>query len=302
LGQVAVVPADGHPEYVISQSQMKLTPDREKADALFLYYVFSGPEQQEYILRNAAQSGVPHTNLDFLRTTPIRLPPLQEQRRIAGVLGALDDKIECSRRLVSNLRRLADLRFQAALAGGAEDVSVGEVVRFHNKRRVPLSSEQRAGMKGPYPYYGATGIFDYVDDFLFDGVFVLVGEDGSVVQGDGSPVMQYVWGKLWVNNHAHVLSGEGMSAEMVSLALSRADVRSHVTGAVQPKLSMRNLKDVQLTLPVGSVRAAVESEIQPLFELLRTAEGEASTIRQVRDTLLPKLVSGRVHVPEGYEP
>src|SRR5882724_8859632 len=86
LGQVALVPSGSFDRLLISQSQMKLTVDRRKADALFLYYVFSSQEQQEYIRLNAIQTGVPHTNLGILRATPLRLPPLTEQRAIAHIL------------------------------------------------------------------------------------------------------------------------------------------------------------------------------------------------------------------------
>jgi len=82
---------------------------------------------------------------------------------------------------------------------------LGEVAVNFDSRRVPLSSREREQRRGPYPYYGATGIMDYVDNFLFEGLHVLVAEDGSVERDDGRPFVQLVDGKFWVNNHAHVL-------------------------------------------------------------------------------------------------
>lgn len=113
LGQVALVPKNGADRYLISQSQMKLTVDVEKADALFLYYVFNSAEQQAYIRQNAIQTGVPHTNLGILRNTPLTLPPLTEQIAIAAVLGALDDKIELNRRMNATLEAMARALFQS---------------------------------------------------------------------------------------------------------------------------------------------------------------------------------------------
>ena len=84
LGQVALVPKNGADRYLISQSQMKVTLDPSKADALFLYYVFISPEQQAYIIQNAIATGVPHTNLGILRNTPLTLPPLAAQKAIAA--------------------------------------------------------------------------------------------------------------------------------------------------------------------------------------------------------------------------
>nr|MBC8253445.1 restriction endonuclease subunit S [Ardenticatenia bacterium] len=113
LGQVALVPPNLFDRYLISQSQMKLTVDQTIADPLFLYYQFRSPEQQEYVRRNAIQTGVPHTNLGILRDTPINLPPLIEQQAIAGILGALDDKIELNRRINETLEGMARAIFKS---------------------------------------------------------------------------------------------------------------------------------------------------------------------------------------------
>ncbi len=113
LGQVAIVPSGPWVRYVVSQSQMKATIDPQKADPRYVYYVFSNPAEKEYIAANAIQTGVPHTNLTQLRLHPISLPPLDEQRTIASVLGALDDKIEQNRRTALALERLARAIFRA---------------------------------------------------------------------------------------------------------------------------------------------------------------------------------------------
>jgi type I restriction enzyme S subunit len=112
LGQVSVVPSEGTDLFLLSQSQMKLTPDPAKVDALYLYYVFTSQEQQEYIRLNAVQVGVPHTNLGFLKQTPLRLPPLEVQKSVASILGALDDKIEENRRINETLEAMARALFK----------------------------------------------------------------------------------------------------------------------------------------------------------------------------------------------
>jgi type I restriction enzyme S subunit len=114
LGQVAIIPENGlHEKYVISQSQMKLSPDLEKADPLYLYYEFTGPQQLAYIANNSIQTGVPHTNLTILRNTPLTLPPLPEQKAIAHILGSLDDKIELNRRMNATLEGMAQALFKS---------------------------------------------------------------------------------------------------------------------------------------------------------------------------------------------
>lgn len=113
LGQVAIIPDSAYDRYIVSQSQMKLTVDRNKADAMYLYYLFTSPEQQSYIERNAIRVGVPHTNLGILKSTPLRLPSLSEQKSRAKILSLLDDKIELNRRINRTLEETAQGLFRS---------------------------------------------------------------------------------------------------------------------------------------------------------------------------------------------
>ena len=145
--------------------------------------------------------------------------------------------------------------------------------------------------------HGAAGIVDYVDDFLFDGVYVQTGEDGSVVDADGHPVVQYIWGQFWVNNHAHVLKGKnGVSEEHLYLLLHQANISAFVTGAVQPKLSQRNLKAVPIVFASRSVCGAFSDIIRPLFKKMRVNADETESLAALRDAILSKLVSGKVRL------
>lgn len=113
IGQVSLVPEKPFSRYLVSQSQMKLTVNREYADPIFLYYLFTSREQQDYVKRNAIQTGVPHTNLGILRETPILLPPLPQQQTISRLLGTLDDKIELNRRVNETLEAMARTLFKS---------------------------------------------------------------------------------------------------------------------------------------------------------------------------------------------
>ena len=174
---------------------------------------------------------------------------------------------------------------------------LGNVIQIHDSKRIPLNSRQRADRHGPYPYYGAAGIMDYVDDFLFDGIYVLTGEDGSVVDDCDHPIVQYVWGQFWVNNHAHVLRGRnGVSEDHLYLLLKQVNIMPYVTGAVQPKLSQRNVKAVPIVYPDRSVCQVFSDIIAPLFESLRETTDEIEMLLSLRDALLPGLVLGEVRV------
>ena len=182
---------------------------------------------------------------------------------------------------------------------GWEVGTIGDVVEIHDSKRIPLNSRQRAERQGSYPYYGAAGIMDYIDDFLFDGVYVLTGEDGSVVDVEGYPVVQYVWGKFWVNNHAHVLQARhGVSLEHLYLFLKQSNIVPYVTGALQPKLNQANLNAVLFLLPSPEVCKTFGDIVGPLFRQIRGRTDEATTLAAQRDALLPGLVSGEVGVED----
>lgn len=266
-------------------------------DPKFAYYWFLSNDLTAY----NSGSVQPMLNRNYIANIPIDVPPLPEQRGIATTLGALDDKIGSNRRAAGLILDVADARYLAASSGTGTIVPLSHVAEFHNRRRVPLSSQERDRRVGPYPYYGATGVFGSVDDYLFDEVLVLVGEDGSVVNEDGTPVTQYIWGKSWINNHAHPLTGRGIPNELLLLALRRSDVRPIVTGAVQAKISMGNLKRLELLMPSDNAIGPLSVELDDLFRSYRQLQDETARLIELRDTLLPELLSGRIRVLQARE-
>lgn len=175
--------------------------------------------------------------------------------------------------------------------------TVSEIIELHDSKRIPLSSRERANLDKIYPYYGATSIMDYVDRYLFDGIYLLLGEDGTVVDSNGFPILQYVEGKFWVNNHAHIITGKnGFSVETLYLLFSLTSVQSIVTGAVQPKISQANLNKVSVIVPSREALGSFDSVIQPIFAQIRNLRAENDRLAAVRDILLPRLMSGELDV------
>ncbi len=196
-------------------------------------------------------------------------------------------------RLNGYLLELATTRFEQALFKSNRVVRLGDIVKLEDSKRVPLNSRDRDARKGPYPYYGATSIMDYVDDYLFDGIRVLLGEDGSVIDESGRPILQYVWGKYCVNNHAHILAAASdYSLEAIYIALQRTPISHIVTGAVQRKISQRNLNKLKLEMP----DAKSLEYLQDIFAAYRCNCEENRGLVSLRDALLPKLMSGEIDV------
>ncbi len=184
------------------------------------------------------------------------------------------------------------------LPEGWKKTLVGEHIKILDSKRVPLSAREREKRIGPYPYYGATSVMGYVDDYLFDDIFLLLGEDGSVIRPNGKPFTQYVWGKVWVNNHAHVLKGKTFSTEQLKVIFDHVDIAPFTTGAVQLKLNQKNMKSVSMTFSGLEVHRAYDELISPLFAKLRANIQENQTLAEMRDLLLPKLISGEIRLKD----
>ena len=172
-----------------------------------------------------------------------------------------------------------------------------EIIELFDNKRIPLSNIEREKKKKIYPYYGAASLMDYVDDYIFDGTYVLLGEDGTVIDLKGYPILQYVYGKFWVNNHAHVIKGKnGFNEESLFILLKNLNVRSIVTGAVQPKINQNNLKSLKIIIPDKNLILDYNKISKSIFNKIKFNQIENQKLDSIRDTLLPKLMSGEIRV------
>jgi len=274
--------------------------DRDQADPRFVYYFLQDLYNAGGTWEFQNQStGLSNFQFElFRRKMLFPAVPLLTQRAISGVLGALDEKIAANAATVDLLVQHQVAEYEISLLHGLESQPLDEVAEFHNRKRVPLSAIERDERPGSIPYYGATGVFGSVDQSLFNDNLVLVGEDGSVITPCGLPVIQYIWGPSWVNNHAHVLTGRSVSTELLRFALARTNVASLVTGAVQPKISMGKLKGLVLELPTSHELLRIERLVSSEMAMVRGTSDETKTLAAMRDSLLPQLMSGRIRVKD----
>jgi len=319
LGQVSLVPEGEYERYVTSQSQLRFTPDEQKVDKNYLLYFLKSRIGQYELLLNASQVGVPAiaTPTKAIKGINLCLPPLPKQKTIADMLSSFDEKIELLREQNKTLETLAQTIFKEwfvnfnypDVTGEMVDSERGEipkgwrvgtlrdVVDIFDSKRIPLSSNERQKRQGIHPYYGATKAMDYIDDYLFDGTYLLMAEDGSVMDDKGYPFLQYVWGKIWVNNHTHVLQGKnGFSTAALYVFLKRRKVAGIVNGAVQLKINQTNLMGFDMLLPADDVMQKFNELLQPIFEKVKNNSSQVQELSKTRDVLLPKLMSGQVRL------
>ena len=164
---------------------------------------------------------------------------------------------------------------------------IEDLADFCNSKRIPLSSMQRAGKKGHYPYYGASGIVDYVDEYIFDGSYILISEDGENLKTRKTPIAFEASGQFWVNNHAHILKAKKpFLTKLIILYFSQLDLSPYLTGAVQPKLNKASLGKIPLFLPscekeqqaIASVLSVLDDKIDLLQRQNQTLEQMAATL------------------------
>ena len=140
-----------------------------------------------------------------------------------------------------------------------------------DKQRIPLSSGQREKRQGQYRYYGAQGVIDYVDDYIFDGKYLLIAEDGENLKSKKQDIAQIVKGKFWVNNHAHVVQGNALClTEYLCYLLNHNDLSGYITGSAQPKLSQANLNAIAFDVPSIETQQIIVSIISALDEKIAT--------------------------------
>ena len=259
---------------------------------------------------------------NMMSEIPLVLPPLSEQQQIVSFLDTktslIDSLIEKTGRKIELLKeKRTSLINEVVTKGLNPNVEmkdsgvewIGEipshwvlskvmyVLEFHNNVRIPLSSEDRGKREGEYRYYGSTGIIDYIDDYLFDGEYILIGEDGSNLRLRTYRLSNVVSGKFWVNNHSHILSSKDGNNHYYSHLLELTDFSNYITGSTQPKLTMDNLKTVPMISPPLSEQQQIveylDEQTQLIDNTISIEEKRIKLLKEYRQSLISEVVTGK---------
>lgn len=352
LGQVGIVPS-GHRyrKFLLSSNQIKLSVDREQAEPSFVYYYVSSPASREKIVRDSEATGVPKTNLTYLRGFPISLPPLAEQRAIARILGALDDKIELNRQTNQTLEAMASALFKSwfvdfdpvrALEEGRqpaymdeatarlfphefEDSVLGEIPKGWRVAKVDelcLSIENGGTPKRQEGSYWDNGSIPWFKTGeLTDGA--LIDSEEKITELGLSKSSCKVWnpttilialyasptvGRLGILE-VEAAANQACSALVVrpeygylflfySLMHARPRLQQIAVGAAQQNINQKVLREHKIIAPPPEIALAFHSKACSLYNLEVSKVKESQTLANIRDTLLPKLMSGEIRVKE----
>ena len=175
---------------------------------------------------------------------------------------------------------------------------LGSIAHFHDSRRIPIKESDRIKMQGDYPYYGASGIIDYVNDYIFDGNYILLGEDGANIIDRSSRLAFVVSGKCWINNHAHVIEPhKNMDIHFLSEYLESISYDEYNTGTAQPKLNREKCNAIPVPIPPLPEQVCIANYLRECDHLTATIEKEISKKKAIKQGAMQELLTGKKRLP-----
>ena len=232
---------------------------------------------------------------DKIQSIKVLLPPIEEQNEIADILSTQDKLIELKQKLIDQKKLQKKWLMQNLLTGkirldGFSDewkkVKLSDTCKFLDNLRKPVKENER--ISGCYPYYGASGIIDYVDDYIFEGEYILLGEDGANIIMRSTSLAFKVKGKIWVNNHAHVLQlKSNYNIDFIVNVLESIHYGKYNSGTAQPKLYREVCENIILIVPllaeqtaIGEILSAQDKEIELLEKELEQEKLKKKSLMQ----------------------
>ena len=230
--------------------------DPDKAIPEYVYQVTRSDSWREWILSNSKTGTLTNINAKQYSSFRFPLPPLEVQKEIVAEIVGYQKVINGARAVVENYRPHITVNPEWTLH------QLGSLAHNLDSRRVPISKAKRKS--GPFPYYGASGIVDYVNDYIYDEDVLLISEDGANLIARSTPIAFSVSGKSWVNNHAHVLKFKSQDLQKwVETYINSISVEEFVTGSAQPKLNQKALSRIPIPTPrETSTLVAIVAEIE----------------------------------------
>ena len=297
---------------------------KEAVNRKFLLYWLQ--HCKPHLLSSAQGGGQPNLNQELLKELPICIPTILEQAAIVRYLDEADQKIQeyisAKEKLIALLEEQRQAIIHQAVTRGLDpnvklkpsgmewlgDVPEHwEVSRIKNEvyslnhKRIPLSTTERGAMSiRRYDYYGASGVIDKVDNYLFDDELLLVAEDGANLILRNLPLAIIARGKFWVNNHAHILEPKHGNLEFLAWRLEGIDYTPWISGAAQPKLTQDRLMSIPIAVPNKEQQDKIMEQVSSETEYLQTAidqvRRQIELMQEYRTRLIADVVTGKLDV------
>ncbi|EMF0332280.1 restriction endonuclease subunit S [Enterococcus faecium] len=297
FGVVAVVTQN----LITNQTFIGLVP-REKNTLDYWYSFFQSSEARKYMKLQSAGSTIFYIARDSFEKMPISVPKIDEMIKIGEYFSNLDNLITLHHRKLDLLKetkkgflqkmfpkngaKVPEIRFPG-FTEDWEERKLGELTESFDGKRVPIDSDLR--ISGKYPYYGATGIIDYVDDYIFNGEYVLLAEDGANIIMRNYPVAYLTQGKFWLNNHAHIMCMRNGSNYFLVQVLEKIDYKKYNTGTAQPKLNSKIVKNIELKIPHIEEQQQIGNFFKQLDDIIALHQRKLDLLKETKKGFLQKM-------------
>ena len=291
------------PEAVFASYLIRLRLRHKALSPQFVSLFFQTKEYWNAIKEGSSGSAQGGFNASKLAALKIAFPDLPEQQRIVAILDEAFAGIATARAAAEQNRQNARALFESHLQSvfsqrGDEwaETTIDKISTNLDNKRIPITKSDRKA--GEYPYYGASGIVDYVADYIFDGDTLLVSEDGANLLARSTPIAFSVTGKYWVNNHAHILKFERMATQrFVEYYFASIRLDEYITGAAQPKLNQKALNSIPIPIPTHVARQAeivarIESVQEETQRLEALYQRKLEVLDELKQSLLHQAFSG----------
>ncbi|WP_427831827.1 restriction endonuclease subunit S [Methanobrevibacter intestini] len=307
IGQVGIIPENSKfDRYVISNKQLRVTLDLNKVNQHYAYYWFSSKLINKYIKQLNTGSTIPLINLTILKGLPIPLPSKDLQDKIANIIINIDKKIEINKKINKNLEEQLSLLFNDwfvnctpfkneeliksewdVVPESWKDIEFGELIEITSGNRPDEKSEDKTS-EFNIPLFGASKIMGYTKEYSYNEDILIIGRVGT------HGVVQRVNYPCFPSDNTFVIKSDYYG--FVYQLLKRIDYDSLNTGSTQPLITQKSLKSVNTILPDEKILSKFEMISKTIFDKIQLNNDEISKLTKLRDTLLPKLMSGEIDV------
>ncbi|MGD6891354.1 restriction endonuclease subunit S [Bacillus mobilis] len=259
-----------------------------------------------------SNQAVPIINKTTFSKLPLQIPSLKEQQKITTILSSIDEAIGKTEAIIEQTGEVKKGLMQQLLTQGVghtkfKKTEIGEIPESWSVVKVEEICDVLDGLRKPIkkadrvlgdiPYYGATGVIDWVNDYIFDESLVLVGEDGENIRSRVLPMAFKIEGKSWVNNHAHVLRPKDtIDIDYLELYLEFIDYEKYITGSAQPKLNQQVLRKIKVALPRIEEQKMLSRSMSAIANKLQKEEEKLLQLQVIKKGLMQSLLTGRVRV------
>lgn len=257
-------------------------------------------------MKRVSNQGARHDRLNLLDEDfykmPIPQPKVEEQEKIAEILSCCDKVIELKEKLLDEKQKefiSAINKYIYDKNNNANLKKIGDICDILDNRRIPLNDGERLYKKGEIPYYGANGILDYIDQYLFDEDLVLLAEDGGYFdEYYKRPIAQYITGKSWINNHAHILRAKNGENRYLYYALIHKNILSILNGGGRAKLNQADLKKIKIPYPEKNIQETIARILSKYEYKIGLLQQELEHYKQLKKSLSQLLLTGIVRTME----